>query len=126
MGIIERNLVVTGKSDKRIKALFDSGSSYSFIKSSIIDEIGYYQKNNINIKVEIGDGRLINYKESVILQIKLNKNNYFQEFIIGDIPDQMIIGVDFLQTYGHTLKFEKDTVIAKTLHLKNSRGKYRL
>jgi len=54
----------------------------------------------------------------------MNKNSYFHWFLIGDIPEQLVIGVDFLQKYGHTLEFKNDKIKSKNLHLKNRRGKF--
>ena len=127
MGIIERSLIVSGFSKKtRVKALFDSGSSFSIINEKIVKQIKPIKIQKCSETLILGDGRKIKIKERVIYQIYLNKNNYFQKFLVMDIPDQMIIGVDFLQTYGHTLEFKNDTVVSKPMHLKTSRGVYRL
>lgn len=126
MGIIERSVEVSGQRKKRIKALFDSGSSFSIIKKSIIKEIGYLKIGRTNIKLQLGNGQIMKVSQYVILGVKLNKNEYFHKFLIAEIPEQMIIGVDFLQEFGHTLEFKNDKIIAKNQHLKTIKGVYRL
>lgn len=124
MGILERSLEVTGQKTKRVMALFDSGSSYSYIKRSIVDSIGFLEKDNVVREVEIGNGKKMRFKERVVLKIKLNSHEYFYNFLVGDIPDEMIIGVDFMQDYEQNLVFKNDTVVGKNLHLKTKRGQY--
>lgn len=127
MSIIERNLVVSGNlSSQRVKAMFDSGSSFSFIKRNVVEKIGYLKVMKNNIEVSIANGKKMRFTDIVVLQIMMNKNKYFQEFVVANIPEQMIIGVDFMQKYGHTLVFTNDTVKSKKMNLKTSRGVYRL
>ncbi len=127
MGIIERSLVVKGENNsKRILALFDSGSSFTLLRSDIFKYIkGWSHKKIINQKIMLGDGRLIKIKNSAVITIKLNNNNYQFRVIESDfISEQMIIGVDFLEYFGHGLEFKNDTVVAKPHRLKNHRGVY--
>jgi len=124
MGIIERNLEISGIKSKRILAFFDSGSSFSIIKKSLVDDVGYFKKKKVKLKVEIGNGDSMLFTEMVLISIKLNKIIYTDYYVVGDIPEQMIIGVDFLQKYGHTLEFKNDKIVGKNLHLKNRRGRY--
>jgi len=124
MGIIERNLTVSGQKSKKVLAFFDSGSSFSIINPKILKDIGYLKKIKTKITLELGDGSKMFVKDSVILGIKLNKNDYYFKFLVAPISEKMVIGVDFLQEFGHTLEFKRDRIIAKNLHLKNIRGKY--
>lgn len=124
MGIIERSLNIIGKKKKRVIVFFDSGSSFSIIKKDLVQEIGILKQKRVSIKVKLGDGSLMKFDKAILLEIIMNKNSYFHWFLVGDIPEQVIIGADFLQEFGHTLEFKKDKVISKNLHLKNRRGKY--
>ena len=116
--------MVSAKKSKRIEAFFDSGSSFSIVDESVIKDVGYLKRWVKPRKIELGDGRVIVYKNLVLLGVKMNNNEYFHKFYVANIPDKMIIGVDFLQEYGHTLEFKNDKIKSKNLRLKNSRGRY--
>lgn len=124
MGIIERSLKVSANKSKRVIAFFDTGSSFSLIDRSVVQQIGYLKKWKKPITVQLGDGREVKYEYMVLIGVMMNKNEYFHKFYVSDIPEQVVIGVDFLQEYGHTLEFVNDSIISKNMNLKNSRGKF--
>lgn len=124
MGIIERSLVVEGKKSQRVTAFFDSGSSFSIVSNKIVSKLQPLKVVNASVEVELGDGSKLRLGKRVLLNVRMNKRDFPFYFHTGDIPDDLLIGVDFLQKFGHTLEFKKDKIITKPLHLRNRRGKY--
>ena len=129
ISIIERHLQIRGKESEftKVFAMFDSGSSYTLVRSSKLKDVIPYRIRNINIPIEVGNGQFIHLKKEALMEIKMNNQVYtFFVKIIDELPEEMIIGVDFLQRFGHTLEFKKDKVRAKSMNLKTHRGNYRL
>lgn len=133
MGIIERHLTIVGNRGKKsILAFFDSGSSFTLIKRSHINQIGYYNQKKVNINIETASkNHSLHILDEVLIDIKMNDVVYpfvypFWVKVSNDIPEAMIIGVDFLEKFGHTLEFTHDTVKAKNLRLRDVHGNYRV
>ena len=112
MSMIKKEVTVTGTlGQKKIEALFDSGSGTSLIKEDVAKEIG-------NIITAPGRKELIQadgsrFETNKVLPAVLDiKGCSFPTFfwVFPDLQEDLIIGTDIMQNKKIKLDFEKDDV----------------
>jgi hypothetical protein len=113
MSVITKTLEVAGdKGESKIKALFDTGSSVSFIKKSVIDKLGSVIRLIKPEAFTLGNSSSLIVTEGTILQININGNSLTDiVYVTEKIPDDLIIGASTMQKFKLKLDLEKDEVI---------------
>lgn len=112
--IIKIPLSFTGsKSEEKLYALFDTGSTYSCIRDDIAEKMGnldklpepmYFSTASENQYLKVENGMRLNFE--------INDVTLSDEFmIVPRLSEEAIIGVTTMQKWRIKLDFEHDTVI---------------
>ncbi len=114
MGLIIKKLRVAGdKGERRLKVLFDTGASASFVRRDAVDTIATTLKLPSPETSTLGDGvgRLRVY-ETVVLYIYIGGVRISDNFIVAPrLSDEAIIGANTLQKWRIKLDLESERVI---------------
>ncbi|MDI6641370.1 MAG: retropepsin-like aspartic protease [Elusimicrobiota bacterium] len=119
MGLIYKDVVLIGKKGKKkVKALFDTGSSESFISRKIAKEIAPLVEMAEPKTFETVNGKLkTNY--IIFPDIQLDGHKLFWTLIIADgLTEEVILGSDFFQRWKIRLNPETEEIIWDPIALK--------
>jgi len=114
MAIIQKELRLVGsKGERTVKAIFDSGASYSFIKPELAEELAMVER--LPEPMDFGtakQGESLSAKEAIRLNFYLDGYRFSDEFmLIPNLSEPVIIGAATLQKWRLKLNFETDEVI---------------
>jgi len=114
MAIIEKELRLVGsKGEREVKAIFDSGVSYSCIAPELARELGRVEA--LPEPMEFGtakEGESLSAKEAIRLNFYLEGYRFSDEFmLIPNLSEPVLIGAKTLQAWRLKLNFETDEVI---------------
>ena len=114
MAIIEKELRLVGsKGERKVKAIFDSGASYSCITPELAGELGMVEP--LPEPMEFGTAeqeRKLTTSQRVTLNFYLDGYRFSDEFmLIPNLSEPVIIGAATLQKWRLKLNFETDEVI---------------
>jgi len=114
MSIIVKDLKIKGdKGEAKVKTLFDSGASISLIRSDLAQKIASPVRLPRKYKFTLGDGKgEIKAEWEVVVDLELAGLHVPQTvFIVDDLAEEFILGVDALQLWKIKLDFEKEDII---------------
>lgn len=121
MGLIYKEVELIGvKGHKSLQALFDTGSSESFVRKDIAEEITSLIKLSEPKIFETALGK-IQTQLAIIPDISLNGYRLFWTLIVVDgLTEELILGADFFQRWKIRLDPETENIIwnPKALKLK--------
>jgi len=112
--IIEKELLFEGSlGESKLKAIFDSGASYSCINEDKARNLGIIETLRHSLKVETASkGFFIEIEKTIRLDFYLDDNHFSDEFIIiPNLSEDVIIGTATMQKWRFKLDFENDKVI---------------
>jgi len=122
MGLIYKEVVLRGdKGERRFQALWDNGSSESFIRRDLAKRVGTIIKLDAPREFEMGKGTLLVVESTGSLSIEVEGYNLFWHLlVVPDLSEELIIGADFLQRWKIKLDPESERIIIdpKALRLK--------
>ncbi len=122
MGLIYKEIFLRGdKGERRFQALWDNGSSESFIRRDLAKKVAAISKLRISKGFEMGKGTLLVSESTPILDIEIEGFNLFWHFlVVPDLSEELIIGADFFQRWKIKLDPENERIIVdpKALKLK--------
>ena len=122
MGLIYKEVVLGGDKGKgKFQALWDNGSSESFIRKDIAEKIGTISKLSTPRQFEMGKGTLLVEESTSIIDIEIEGYSLFWHFlVVSELSEEVIIGADFLQRWKVKLDPENERIIIdpKALKLK--------
>jgi len=122
MGLIYKDVSVKGdKGDRGFYALWDNGSSESFIRRDLAERVATISKLRISKEFEMGKGTLLVSESTPTLDIEIEWFNLFWHFlVVSDLSEELIIGADFLPRWNIKLVPENERIIVdpKALKLK--------
>jgi len=113
MSIITQKIELIGsKARAEVKALFDSGASFSCIPPDLAEKLGEATPLAIPIELEMAEqGKALQVNKVLYLQFKINGNQLSDEFmIVPGLSEEAIIGAKTLQAWRIKLDFEHDAV----------------
>jgi predicted aspartyl protease len=101
------------KGKAELKALFDSGSTYSCLSPEIANKLSTTLKLPDPIEVETADkGHFIRIEDRVTLDFYLNNLRLTDEFmVVPGLAEEAIIGATTMQKWRIKLDFEHDEII---------------
>jgi len=113
MAVLWQNIRLRGSKGERIvNALFDSGSTYSFVRKDIAEKISPI--DNLPDPIELTtakDGSVIKVTEAIRSDFYLNGARFSDEFLVSDeITEEAIIGAGTMQRWRFKLDFENERV----------------
>lgn len=114
MGLIIKEINVKGnRGEKRIKTLFDTGASVSFIKKDLAEELGISMPLPEKLKFGLGDGKgEIKAEEVIFLCFEIEGTKIYDDAIITDfLAEDLIIGAKTMQVWKIGLVPETERVI---------------
>lgn len=123
MGLIYKEVEIQGNLGRRkVKALFDTGASSSFIRKDIAEGIATISKYPKPLRFFLGDGEnTIETNEfiGVILQIK-DINVFHSIIVVKNLGDEFIVGSDLMQRWKIKLDPKREDLITdkKVMELK--------
>ncbi len=112
--IIEQGIRVVGsKGAKELTALFDSGSTYSFIRKDIAEKIEIIIKLPEPLELRTEDkNNQMEIEKAIRLDFHLNGYRFTDEFMVSDkISEECIIGAGTMQKWHFKLDFENEKII---------------
>ena len=114
MGLIHREIEIIGdKGRARVKALFDSGASASFLRREVAEEVATVIKMPITWDFTLGDNkthRRAEYLTNIHLTIK-DWTIFDRVLVVDQLASELIIGADILQRWRIALDFEKEDIL---------------
>lgn len=114
MAIIEKELRLVGsKGEREVKAIFDSGASYSCIAPDLARELGMVEVLPEPMEFGTAEGeRWLIAKERISLNFYIDGYRFSDEFmLIPNLSEPVLIGAKTLQAWRLKLDFETDEVI---------------
>ena len=114
MGVIFNRIKLVGsKGEKILEAMYDSGASFSFIKTDLAKKLGIIEKLPKPKEFETAENnRKIIVTERVTLDFFIEGINLSDEFFIADnLSEEVIIGAATMQKWRLKLDFEEDRVL---------------
>jgi len=115
MGVIVKEILLEGsKGSDKVKALFDSGASMSFIKKSIAQKLANIEKLPKPLEFETAKaGETLVVYEAVRLDFYLDGDRLSDEFLV--VPDEIIseeciIGAKTMQAWRIVMDMENERV----------------
>ena len=117
MAVIEKEVRLAGsKGERKVAAIFDSGSTYSCITPELARELETILP--LPEPMDFGtaeEGEKLTAKERVSLNFYLNGYRFSDEFmLIPSLSEPVLIGAATLQKWRLKLNFETDEVIIDT------------
>lgn len=117
MGKITKEVEIVGlKSNKKLEALFDSGSGGSFIRQIFsdgvhIEDLGFTKYRSFR-KIRTGDNsrikaEIIAFPKILIDSVTIEK---LEMGVIKSMPVDVILGADIMQRVGINLNFKKEQI----------------
>lgn len=114
MAIIEKLIRFRGsKGEQRIRALFDSGATYSCIQKAAAERLANLERLPQAMRFGTAKGGVsLRAGHTVRLEFFLGPDRFSDEFMVIDgLSDPVIIGAKTLQSWRMRLDFEHDTVV---------------
>lgn len=101
MGLIKKRLGIAGSVGKReCEVLFDTGASRSFVRQDIATTISQILKAPIPLTFTLGNKTTIATEYTTDLFVSIKGHSLVHMFLVfPDLPYEVIIGADFLQTW---------------------------
>ena len=101
------------KGRSELKALFDSGSTYSCLSPEVADKLGTSLNLPDPLEVETADkGHFIRIEKRVSLDFYLNNLRLTDEFmVVPGLSEEAIIGATTMQKWRIKLDFEHDEIV---------------
>ena len=120
MGLIYKEVVLRGdKGEGKFQALWDNGSSESFIRRDLAKGVGTILRLDAPREFEMGKGSLSVSESTGVLSIEVEGFNLFWHFlVVPNLSEELIIGADFLQRWEIKLDPERIIIDPKALKLK--------
>ena len=111
MAIIEKELRLPGsKGESKVRAIFDSGASYSCIAPDLARELGMVEA--LPEPMEFGtakEGDSLSTTEAIRLNFYIDGYRFSDEFmLIPDLSQPLVIGAATMQKWRLKLNFETD------------------
>lgn len=120
MGLIYKDIPLRGdKGERSVSALLDNGSSESFIRKELAEEIATISRLDIRREFEMGRGTLSVAESTGVLSVVIDGFNLFWHFlVVPNLSEELILGADFLQRWKIRLDPEGEKIIIDEKALK--------
>lgn len=129
MGLIAKRLTLHGSDRKRsLDALFDTGSTKSFIRADVAKGLGPNVELPEPKKFEMARG-VLKVREGLVADVAIGRHRLTHLFLVVDgLTEELIIGADFLQEWHIRLEPRRRRIILdpKALRLKAVGARLRL
>lgn len=101
MGLIRKQLNVAGSlGERKCTVLFDTGASASFVREDIAREVAQTLRAPKPLYFTLGNGAVIRAEYTTDLHIEIDGHTLAHMFLVfPGLPDELIIGADFLQRW---------------------------
>lgn len=111
-------ILVPGKiSGLGIKMLLDTGASVSLISTHLWENLHAADPRwtliSTNAQIRTVSGSLANVRGQVILEIAIGDQYYIHQFLVVDVREDVILGLDFLQRYQVDWSWQRGTLTLK-------------
>ena len=115
MGVIKKEILLEGsRGGAKVKVLFDSGASMSFIKRSLAGALANIEKLPRPLEFETAEsGRKIVVNERITLDFYLDGDRLSDEFLVVSddmMSEDCIIGASTFQKWRIVIDFDKEKV----------------
>ena len=113
MGLIIKDTAITGdKGSAMVQALFDTGSSVSFLRLDIAENIATIVTTPSTHTFTLADGKgTLQVGQTVNLDIGIGEVTvFFTLFVLRDLAEELIIGADMLHRWKIRLDPEQEEV----------------
>jgi len=120
MGLIYKDVILKGdKGERKFYTLWDNGSSESFIRRDLAQEVATISKLRTPKEFEMGKGTLVVKESTPIVDVEVEGYNLFWHFLaFPDLSEELVIGADFLQRWKIKLDSENENIIINPKALK--------
>ncbi|MFQ5827872.1 MAG: retropepsin-like aspartic protease [Candidatus Methylomirabilia bacterium] len=114
MGLIIKKLRVAGdKGERRLRVLFDTGASASFVRRDVVNRIATMLKLPAPEIYTLADGKgRLRVNETAVLYVYIDGIRISDNFIVAPrLSDEAIIGANTLQKWRVKIDLENEKVI---------------
>lgn len=114
MGIITKHVRLVGsRGEHETEGLFDSGTSYSFIRRDIAERLATLEPLPQPMSFEMAQqGATLAVRERAVLDFWIDGYRFSDEFFVVDnIADEVIIGATTMQKWRLKLDMEREDII---------------
>lgn len=100
MGLIYNQMILEGdRGNKEVTTLFDPGSSQSFARRDIAEQVSTIGKTPMRLKFETAT-EVVETEQVIFAQVWFDGNLLFWTFIVvPDLTEELILGSDFFQRW---------------------------
>ena len=94
----------------RVSALLDTGASCSCISLAFLEKAGLLHRlqSKADYKIKVGNGQYVGVAGQATLEFQIGSLRARATFaVLEDAALDVILGIDFLYTYGFQLQFQK-------------------
>lgn len=117
MGIITKEVEIRGdKRNKKVRALFDSGSAVCQVRRDIIKDVATIIKLLNGQRFKMANNEIINTNLATIFEIEIK--GYFPAitpYVIDGLGCDLIVGANFMQQWKIKLDLEKEDLMRNGL-----------
>ena len=98
-------MCVRGKLDSTMRmCLLDTGATRSIVGSNIVNVSCLQRRNGLSLRTATGE--LVPVHGEVQLVLQLGDTYFEHRFLVADITDECILGLDFMQKFGFILNLD--------------------
>lgn len=110
------SLNIQGKlGTKNCMFLLDTGATRSIVNSTLVKDLRIEKGNNYNLKTATGE--LVPVLGEIKIMLQLGDDYFQHDFLIADITDDCILGLDFMQKFGFIINLEGRSLKYKNIEL---------
>ena len=110
--IFEKVRLVGSRGEVEVKALFDSGATYSFVRRDVAERVANIEALPEPMRFATAkSGEVVEVREAIRANFYIDGVRYSDEFLVSDeLSEELIIGAKTMQAWGIKLDMERECV----------------
>jgi len=111
--IFEKVRLVGSRGEVEVKALFDSGATYSFVRRDVAERVANIEALPEPMRFATAkSGEVVEVREAIRANFYIDGVRYSDEFLVSDeLAEELIIGASTMQKWGIRLDLENEKPI---------------
>jgi len=110
--IFEKVRLVGSRGEVEVKALFDSGATYSFVRRDVAERVANIEALPEPMRFATAkSGEVVEVREAIRANFYIDGVRYSDEFLVLErMSEELIIGANTMQAWGIKLNMEQERV----------------
>lgn len=122
MGVIIKEVEIMGdKGNKRVHALFDSGSGVCLVRSDVIRDVVTVVELPVSWKFKVANNGIM--MTNLVATFEIDIKSYFPAittYVVDDLACELIVGANFMQQWKLKLDLDKEDFVIDEEWLKET------